>query len=216
MSVWTARIVALGARTAAGGLIGLPTLKGLTRLLPGRPVCAYWEDGELDHPYAGARVSFDLDQKAVVGSILGARVLSDGVYGVLSITRAALDHYFLEAEREGRLLEGFGLSLRGYTEDVPVGGAEPLLMFTELISLDVVKRPLAGGCLLQSSAAEAAGLPCPVPPKLTPPPRPAPRPVLRPAREHRGAERVRSERTGPRVQGPIATEFRTIREGEDY
>jgi len=209
--VWTARFVALGARTSDGGLIGLPTLKDLVRQFPGTPVCMHWEGRDLDHPYVDGRITAGLDPASIVGTVLGARLLSDGVFGVLAINQASLDHYFREAEREGRLLETFGLSVRGRAELVPRPEDEPLLCFTDLIALDVVTWPGGGGCLLQSDVAEAAGLECPVPPKLTPRPPPASRPTPRSAREHRGAERVRSERTGP-----LVTEFRVIPPGGDY
>ncbi|MDO8475024.1 MAG: hypothetical protein Q7W02_02310 [Candidatus Rokubacteria bacterium] len=215
MSTWTARFLALGARTADGVLVGRPTLADLIRQLPGTPVSVHWVDGKLEHPYVGARMAADRDPAAIIGSVLGARLLSDGAYGLLSINQLSFDEFFLAAERDGRLMETFGLSPRGRTAIVPRNGGEPLLLFTDLISLDVVQTPIGGGCLLQSDVAEAAGLACPVPPKLTPLPRPAPRLAPSPARENRGTARVRYERTEPRLR-PLVTEFRVIPEGGDY
>jgi len=216
VSIWAARFISLGARFAGGGLIALPTCKDLVRLLPGTPVCMHWEGRELDHPRVGGRITATIEPGAAVGSVLGARLLSDGVYGFLSINGPALECFLLEAEREGRLLEGPGLSVRGRVELIPRPEGEPVGCFADLIALDIVHGAIGGGCLLQSSVAEAAGLACPVPPKFTPLPRPASPPAPRPVRERSGAGSIRYERTGPRVPGPIATEFHMIPPGGDY
>lgn len=209
MSVWTARLLVEGARTAHGELVDRSTLESLAPLLSGVPICVTCVGESFDHPPLAGSLAPRVDPEAIVGSVREVCLLSDGLYGLLSIAEPSLDRFFLAAERRGRLVESPGLSVRGRALALDRDDGEVVLWFTKAFAVDVVEEPLGGGCLLQSDAAAAAGAPLPALPKIAPAPRPA--------RESSRPPSIRYAHTEPRTRRElIATELSTIPPGGDY
>jgi hypothetical protein len=196
MSDWTARLF------AEGRSLDSASFQNLARLVSDVPVCLCWVGERWDHPRVDGRIDPEVDPGTIVGAVRETRLMAGALYGLVSIAAPALDLFLLNRERRGRLVETAGLSVRGRGVELDIGDGDSVEWFTQVTAFDLCDWPAAGGCLIQSDAAEAAGRPWPALPAIAP--------VPRPARESSGGRSMRLSTAS------LETAFRVIPEGGDY